>query len=560
MNWKKINFFFKLHWIKLLLIIIGLTLGTTLIMLLIVGMDAWNNSGHFMKQSQLAMVPLNLYLQIIMSLVFGVVYTFMWYWLFMKKGASSFSQSKKKVVKGADVQIAWADVIGMDEAKQEASEVVKLITDRAKLQQIGGSILRGLLLIGPPGCGKTYLAKAIATESHLPFISMSGSEFVEMFVGVGAGRIRSLFKQARELAELEGGCIIFIDEIDAVGSQRAMDTGMGGQTERNTTLNQLLVEMDGLKDKERNIVMIGATNMPERYLDQALLRPGRFDRKIYVDLPGLEDREKLFSYYLKRTKAGTNIKIDKLARLSIGLTPAEIANVVKEASLIAVRNGKAEIDMSSIDAARERIALGIKRRVKLSPQEKERIAYHETGHVMVTYLLAPAKDVFKASIIPRRETGGATWITEKEERLIQDRDSLLAEIKICFGGYEAEKIKFTSTSSGVGGDFEKATRIIHEMVWKWGMGKSGLIGNFDIKRENFGPSSSAVETLNKDENTMLSDCLKDVEDLLKNNWKIVEKIASELTKKEELDFDELDAIFDEFGKKRVIVQEENIQK
>jgi len=555
MNWKKIKFFFKLHWIKILIIILGTILGITLIILLIAGMNAWNNAGRFMKQSQLALIPLQLYLQLIMAIVFGIVYTTLWYWLMFKRGVSSFTQTKKKMIKGQEIRIGWDDVIGMEEAKQEAFEVVKLITDRARLQQIGGSILKGLLLIGPPGCGKTYLAKAIATESNLPFISMSGSEFVEMFVGVGAGRIRSLFKQARELAELEGGCIIFIDEIDAVGAQRAMDRGFGGTTEHNTTLNQLLVEMDGLKDKDYNIVIIGATNMPEQVLDQALLRPGRFDRKIYVDLPGLEDREKLFGYYLKKTKASSNIKIDKLARLSVGTTPADIANIVRESSLIAFRNKKSEIDMASIDEARERIALGIKRKIKLSQQERLRIAFHETGHVMVTYLLVPAKDVFKATIIPRGPTGGATWITEKEESLVKDKESLLGEIKISLGGYDAEKIKFGTTSSGVGSDFDKATKLIYNMVWRWGMGRSGLIGNFDEKQGGRLTSASIAETLNKDENTILEECLGDIDNLLRKNWEIVERIANELAQKKELDFDEIDAIFKEFGLKRPIVLE-----
>ncbi|MFH1622342.1 MAG: AAA family ATPase [Candidatus Omnitrophota bacterium] len=559
-NWKKIKFFLKLHWIKILLIILGITLGTAIIILLVAGINAWNNAGRFMKQSQLAVIPLQLFLQLIMAIVFGVVYTSLWYYLLFKKGGGGFSQQKKKAIKGEDVKVTWQDVIGMDEAKQEASEVVRLITDRAKLQQIGGSILKGLLLIGPPGCGKTYLAKAIATESQLPFISMSGSEFVEMFVGVGASRIRSLFKHARDLATLEGGCIIFIDEIDAVGAQRAMDRGFGGTTERNTTLNQLLVEMDGLKDKDYNVILVGATNMPESVMDQALLRPGRFDRKIYVDFPSLEDREKLFAYYLKNIKSSQNIKIDKLARLSVGATPADIANIIREASLIAFRSKKVEIDMASIDEARERIALGIKRALKLSPREKLRIAYHEAGHIVVTYLLVPTKDVFKATIIPRGPTGGVTWTPEKEESILKDKNVLLGEIKSRLGGFSSEKIKFGSTSSGVENDFDVSTNFMHKMVWRWGMGNSGLIGNFDEKSGGRLSSFSVSETLNKDEDSILEECLNEVQDLLRKNWDIVEKLANELVKKEELDFDEIDAIFKEFGKERQAIKEpeENI--
>jgi len=225
MNWKKIKFYWKLYWIRILLITCMSLLGISLAIFIFRGIRAWNESESYLRQSQMAMIPLQLYLQIVMALIFGVVYTFMWYWLMFKRGAQSFTQTTKKTIAGEDIGITWNDVIGMDEAKQEALEVVKLITDRAALQLIGGKILRGILMLGPPGCGKTYLAKAIATEAKLPFISMSGSEFVEMFVGVGAGRIRSLFKRANNLAELQGGCIIFIDEIDAVGAQRAADSG-----------------------------------------------------------------------------------------------------------------------------------------------------------------------------------------------------------------------------------------------------------------------------------------------------------------------------------------------
>jgi cell division protease FtsH len=554
MDIRKIKLFWKLYWIRILLITGMSVLGVTLVILIINGIRSWNEAESYLRQSQLAMIPLQLYLQIIMALIFGVVYTFMWYWLMFKRGAQSFTQTAKKSITGTEIGITWNDVIGMDEAKQEAFEVVRLIKDRADLQRIGGKILKGLLMLGPPGCGKTYLAKAIATEAGLPFISMSGSEFVEMFVGVGAGRIRSLFKKARQLAEFEGGCIIFIDEIDAVGAQRAADRGFGGQTEFNTTLNQLLVEMDGLKEKDLNIVIIGATNAPEGFLDPALLRPGRFDRKIYVDLPGLEDREKLFDYYLRKVKYDEkDIKIDKLAKLTVGYSPADVANIVRESALITVRHRKDKIAMKEIEEARERIALGIKRRIKMSEQEKWLTAYHEAGHAIVTYLLAPTKDVFKASIIPRKEAGGATWIPEKEESLIKDQKELLNEIKISLGSFVAEKIKFGFTSAGVDNDFHHALRLAHNMVWRWGMGKSGLIGNFyALLPERLGQpplmSEDTKARLDEDVQEILNACLKEAEDLLNKESLLLDRFAQELFKKEELNYDEIESIFKEFGK------------
>jgi cell division protease FtsH len=474
----------------------------------------------------------------------------MWYWLFMKKGAQSFTQNQKKTIKGEDLKVTWDDVIGMDEAKQEALEVVNLIKDRTELKRIGGKILRGILMMGPPGCGKTYLAKAIATEAKMPFISMSGSEFVEMFVGVGAGRIRSLFNKARMKAELEGGCIIFIDEIDAVGAQRAVDSGFGGQTEANTTVNQLLVEMDGLKEKDTNIVIIGATNAPEHFLDQALLRPGRFDRKIYVDKPNLEDRQKLFAYYLNNIKYDTeSCKIDRLARITVGQSPADISNIVREAALIAVRNKKEYVTMKEIDDARERIALGIKRRFKYGDAEKLKVAYHEAGHALVTYLLVPAKDVFKITIIPRGPTGGVTWIPEREETFVEDKNSLVNGIKISLGSYAAERVKLGVTTQGVGGDFAHAYRIAHDMVWKWGMGKSGILGNFYAVKGDF-VSDTTKQQLDADVQDIMQTCLREAEDLIRKESAIIDRLAQELVKKEELNYDEIEAIFGEFGRKR----------
>jgi len=470
------------------------------------------------------------------------------YWLYFKRGAQSFAQAQKKSVAGKEIGVTWNDVIGMDEAKEEALEVVKLITDRASLQRIGGKILRGILMLGPPGCGKTYLAKAIATEAKLPFISMSGSEFVEMFVGVGAGRVRSLFKKAQNLAELEGGCIIFIDEIDAIGAQRSMDRGFGGTTEHNTTLNQLLVEMDGLKDKDHNIVLIGATNAPDMYLDQALLRPGRFDRKIIVDKPNLEDRQKLFAYYLKSVKYDpADVKSARLARITVGQSPADIANIVREAALITVRNQHESISMKEIDEARDRIALGIKRRIKLSDKEKWQTAYHEAGHAITTYLLAPTQDVFKITITPRGPTGGATWTPEREDTFIKDSNKMYSQIKICLGSYAAEKLKYNATTNGVYGDFSTAMHYAHQMVWNVGMGKSGLLGNWEIL-DNV--SEEIKSKLDADVQDILKTCLEEVISLLKKEEPLLDRLAKELVEKNELNYDEIEAIFKEFGKNR----------
>jgi cell division protease FtsH len=369
------------------------------VLLLILSVIGLMSLESFYRKMTLATMPV----QFIMAGIHAGIFVFM-YLTFMRGG---FAKLDKAPIKGKDVSITWNDVIGMHDAKQEAWEVVQLIKDRANVHKIGGSVIKGLLMLGPPGCGKTYMAKAIATEADMPFISMSGSEFVEVFVGVGASRVRKLFKKARNLAYGYGGCIIFIDEIDAIGRSRSFSF-MGGQ-ETNSTLNQVLAEMDGLKGKDQNIVVIGATNAHEQHLDQALLRPGRFDRKIIVTNPSQDDREELFKFYLNKVKAETDIELDRLARRAVGKSPADIANIVKESALIASRNKKKAIGLKEISEAFERVDLGIKYHLTVTPKEKEMTAYHESGHLIVTFLKAPSKTVFKASIIPRRGTLGVVW-------------------------------------------------------------------------------------------------------------------------------------------------------
>ncbi|MBM3248863.1 MAG: AAA family ATPase [Candidatus Omnitrophica bacterium] len=547
---RKIKLFFRFHWIKLLVIIALILVTVSLVILISLGLRSWQNIDPWFREQTKASLPMSLYLYSVGGMINGVVFVFLWYWvLFRGGGLQQFTHAKKKAVAGEDVGVKWQDIIGMEEAKQEALEVVKLITDRAQLQRIGGKILRGILLLGPPGCGKTYLAKGIATESSLPFISMSGSEFVEMFVGVGASRIRSLFKHARELAYSEGGCIIFIDEIDAVGAQRALDKGFGGTTEHNTTLNQLLVEMDGLKDKDFNVILIGATNVQEDSLDPALLRPGRFDRKIYVYEPNLEDRQKIYGYYLSKITYDKSMDLGHLARRSVGKTPADIANIVRESTLIAIRNKKDVVGLKEISEAMERIEMGITRKITLTPKEKEMTAYHEAGHLIVTYFYQPTDDVFKATIIPHGPSLGAVYAPPREELHDLTRDMILGHIKKALAGYAAEKLVFGTTSTGVGRDFNEAAKLAHNMVWRWGMAEGNIIGDYmAIPPEQL--SEDLKNKLNHETQKIIHDCLKEANELLTKEKTLLDRFAKELLEKEELDYDQIQAVFNEYGHKR----------
>jgi ATP-dependent metalloprotease FtsH len=544
---ERIKLFFELHWVKAVIVV---TLLASIIwpVYALAKIDSYQRT---YLMALFAMTP-------IQSILYAGIFIAMLYWLHY--GGGSFSKMSKSTVKSKEVRVRWDDVIGMEEAKQEAWEVVELLKDHAKVTRVGGKILRGVLFAGPPGCGKTYLAKAIATEANLPFLAISGSEFIEIFVGTGPARVRKIFKKAQQEARIHGGCIIFIDELDAVGTSRGQDLGFGAQTERNNTVNELLVQMDGLETQKYNVVVIGATNADESVLDQALMRPGRLDRKIYVDRPGLADREKLYKFYIAKVKADPNIDLARLARRSVGKSAADIENVVKESALIAARNKHELVMYKDTSEALERIDMGFKIKTKLEPDQRRRVAYHESGHLITTYFLHPTDDVFKASIISRRGgTHGVVYHTPRVEIKLSNRDRYLANIKVSLAGYVAEKLKCGSTSDGVGGDFPHALGIAHDMVWRLGMGSNGFIGDYTILLESWrfrgGGSGDHLsdgmkDKLNSEMYKILQECMADTEALLKREDGLLERFTEELLKKDELEYDEIEAIFTEFGKQR----------
>ena len=533
-SYRRWKFFWMDHWIKIAIVAASLIL----ILLSIWGMASLES---YYRNITLAQLPLQMIIMVINAVVFAYIY------MVLFRGNLG-NLEKKKNIAAKDVNVKFSDVIGIDEAKEECWEVVQLIKDHARLKKIGGKILRGILMMGPPGCGKTYLAKAIATEAGLPFLSMAASEFNEIFVGVGASRVRQLFKKAARMAYGFGGCIVFIDELDAMGHRRTFS--QFGSGEGNTTQNQLLVAMDGLGEKTENIVVIGATNAAEDVLDPALLRPGRFDRKVYIKKPNLEGREALFKFYLGKVKHEASVDCKRLARKAVDKSPADIENIVKESALIATRNKRDSVTLKDISEAIERIELGVKQKLTINVKEREMTAYHETGHLIVTYLLHPRDDVFKASIIPRKMSLGVVHPTPIEEWHLNDRESMLAEIKVCVASYVAEKIKFGTTTTGVGGgpgsDFYQATNYANAMVWKYGMGPSGLVGDYTVAPQLL--SEEMKTRLNQDVDKILKDCMAEVDTLLRKEKDIFERFAHELLQKNELDYDEIEAIFMEYGK------------
>jgi ATP-dependent metalloprotease FtsH len=532
LNFRKVRMFLKDHWIAVV---------STVSVIILLGLAIWGMMGleSFYRKMQLAQLPIQIIMWVFASAISAVIYVSLMF--------GRFGQIDSKKIKGTNVNIKFSDVLGIDEAKEEALEVVNLLKDHAAVQKVGGKIIKGLLLIGPPGCGKTYIAKAIATEAGLPFLSLSASEFTEIFVGVGARRVRKLFKQARRLAYANGGAIVFIDEIDAIGRTRTFSF-MSGQ-ESNTTLNQLLVEMDGLQNEKENVVVIGATNSSEEILDPAILRPGRFDRKLYVDRPNLQGREDIFKYYLGKVKYDPALDIGKLARQAVYKTPAEIENIIKEASIIALRSKRDIINHKDLSEAMERIELGIKHRKHMTPEEKKVVAYHEAGHLITLYMLHPTDDVFKASIIARRGALGVVHHQPREEIFTSNKERLLGTIQVSLAGYVAEKTKFNTTSDGVSADFQNAMRIAHGMVWCLGMdGKH--IGDYSIIPEGQ-LADSIKEELNIETQKIFQKCLQEVETLLHQETELLDRFANELLKREELEYDEIDAIFKEYKKTKI---------
>ncbi|MDP2806468.1 MAG: ATP-dependent zinc metalloprotease FtsH [Gallionellaceae bacterium] len=378
-------------------------------------------------------------------------------------GAFSFGKSKARLLDDAKERVTFADVAGCDEAKEEVSELVDFLRDPSKFQALGGRIPRGVLMVGSPGTGKTLLAKAIAGEAKVPFFSISGSDFVEMFVGVGAARVRDMFEQAKK----NSPCIIFIDEIDAVGRQRGAGMG-GGNDEREQTLNALLVEMDGFEGAS-GVIVIAATNRPD-VLDAALLRPGRFDRQVVVPLPDIRGREQILMVHMRKVPVAPDVKGDILARGTPGMSGADLANLVNEAALFAARRGKRFVEMDDFESAKDKIMMGTERRTMIMPEEERRnTAYHESGHAVVAKLLPKTDPVHKVTIIPRGRALGLTMQLPSEDRYSMDKNRILDTIAVLFGGRIAEEIFMNQMTTGASNDFERATDMARKMVTQWGM-------------------------------------------------------------------------------------------
>ena len=477
------------------------------------------------------------------------------FWIFMSRrmsggggmggGGGIFSVGKSKAQlfeKGSPIKITFKDVAGLAEAKQEVEEIVEFLKEPQKYTDLGGKIPKGALLVGPPGTGKTLLAKAVAGEANVPFFSLAGSDFVEMFVGVGASRVRDLFRQAKEKAP----CIVFIDEIDAVGRARAKAAAMGGNDERENTLNQLLTEMDGFETNS-GVIILAATNRAD-ILDSALLRAGRFDRQIYVDLPELKDREEIFKVHLKPLKLAGDVDIPFLAKQTPGFSGADIANVANEAALIAARKDKNEVEKQDFLDAIDRIVGGLENRSKvIKVSEKKAIAYHEAGHATVSWLLEHAHPLLKVTIVPRGKALGAAWYLP-QERQITTKEQLLDQMCSVLGGRAAEELTFGRISTGAQNDLERATKQAYAMVTIFGMSeKIGNLSYYDSSGQSDFSftkpySEKTAELIDSEVKELVENAYNRAKELLKTHQDQHRQVAELLLEREVIFSDDLERI------------------
>lgn len=481
-----------------------------------------------------------------------LILVFVWFWIINQTQGGggrmmSFGRSRAKLAAEGQVHVNFSDVAGEDEAKAELTEVVDFLKNPGRYNAIGAKIPKGVLLVGPPGTGKTLLAKAVAGEANVPFFSISGSDFVEMFVGVGASRVRDLFTQAKKNAP----CIVFIDEIDAVGRQRGSGLG-GGHDEREQTLNQLLVEMDGFGANE-GIITIAATNRPD-ILDPALLRPGRFDRRVVVGRPDLAGRVAILKVHAKNKPLAEDIDLETIAKKVPGFTGADIANLLNEAALLAARENRQIISMKDMEEASEKVCYGPERRShKVSESERRITAYHESGHAIMATLLKDADPVHKVTIIPRGQAGGYTMMLPQEEKSFITKSHLLAKLRVALGGRCAEQIIFNEISSGASGDLQQVTSILRKMIMEWGMSErlgpmifgehqeQIFLGKQLGSERNYGETVATI--IDEEMHKYLDEAYQDTMKMLTEHMEVLEAMAQALLQVETIDRKQVENLF-----------------
>jgi len=462
--------------------------------------------------------------------------------------ALSFGKSKAKMLSNQHKKVTFKDVAGVDEAEEELEEIIEFLKDPQRFQKLGGRIPKGVLLMGPPGTGKTLLARAIAGEANVPFFSISGSDFVEMFVGVGASRVRDLFEQGKKNAP----CIIFIDEIDAVGRHRGAGLG-GGHDEREQTLNQLLVEMDGF-DTNEGVILIAATNRPD-ILDPALMRPGRFDRRIVIDRPDIRGREGILKVHTRNIPLGTDVDLSVAARGTPGFSGADLASLVNEAALGAARLGKKTVDMEDFESAKDKVLMGVERKsLIISEEEKRGTAYHEAGHALVAMLTPGSDPIHKVTIIPRGRALGVTQQLPIDDRHTYTKQYLESQLRVLLGGRAAEELLLQDLTTGAGSDLERATELARKMVCEWGMSENLgpltfggreeqiFIGKEFVRHQDYSEKTAVL--IDQEVKRIVTDSFEACKTLLRDNLKALKAIANKLLEREVLDYQEIKRIIE----------------